>query len=418
MTAMFKPVELFVGLRYTRSKRRNRLISLISFISILTIALGVMVLITVMSVFNGFEKEVRVRILDMISHMTVSSIDGRLKDWENVAKRTIQHPNVNAAAPYIEGEGMLIYAQNVHGVMIRGIEPRLEAGVSKVAEKMKIGKLSDLKPGEYGIVLGKDLARKLGVDVGEKITMVTPSASITLAGVMPRMKRFKVIGIFAVNMFLYDSSIGLIHMKDADKLFRKNNTVTGVRLELDDVLSADLIKDELYKDYVTGYWIRSWRDYHSNWFHAVKNEKRMVSVLIVLVIMVAVVNIISTLTMVVTEKQSDIAILRTLGASPGSILSIFVVQGTIIGLFGTAIGVVAGLLLADNIGQIVSTIESMVGVRMLDPSVYFISQLPSDIRKSDVVNVATIAFVLSILATLIPARRASKTQPAEALRYE
>ncbi len=418
MAPMFKPVELFIGLRYTRSKRRNQLISLISFISILTIALGVMVLITVMSVFNGFEKEVRVRILDMISHMTVSSIDGKLKHWETVADKVTKHPGVNAAAPYIEGEGMLIYAQNVHGVMIRGIEPKLEANVSKVASKMKIGKLTDLKAGEYGIVLGKDLARKLGVDVGEKVTLVTPSASITLAGVMPRMKRFKVIGIFAVNMFLYDSSVGFIHMKDADKLFRKNNTVTGVRLELGDVLDADAIKDDLYKDYVPGQWIRSWRDYHANWFHAVKNEKRMVSVLIVLVIMVAVINIISTLTMVVTEKQSDIAILRTLGAAPGSILAIFIVQGTIIGLFGTVIGVVSGLLLADNIGTIVSTIESILGVRMLDPSVYFISQLPSDIRQGDVIGVASIAFVLSILATLIPARRASKTQPAEALRYE
>jgi len=415
---MFKPVELFVGLRYTRSKRRNLVISLISFISIFTITIGVMALIIVMSVFNGFEKEVRDRILDMISHMTVSSIDGKLYNWEKVANKVKTHPQVIAAAPYIEGEGMLIYAQNVHGVMIRGIDPKLEASVSKVAQKMKQGKLTNLQPGEFGIVLGKDLARKLGVDVGEKITLVTPSASITLAGVMPRMKRFKVVGIFAVNMFLYDSSVGLIHMRDADKLFRKKGAVSGVRLSLDDVLAADAIKDELYKGYVSGQWLRSWRDYHANWFHAVKNEKRMVSVLIVLVIIVAVFNIISSLTMVVAEKQSDIAILRTLGASPGSILTIFVVQGTVIGLVGTIIGVGLGLLVADNIGAIVSSIESMMGVKMLDPSVYFISQLPSDIRQNDVVMVALLAFLLSVLATLIPAWRASNTQPAEALRYE
>jgi len=415
---MFKPVELFVGLRYTRAKRRNHFISFISLSSMMGIALGVTALITVLSVMNGFEKEVRERILDMVSHLTVTDFDGRLKDWPKVLKTTKMNKNVIAAAPYIEAQGMLINGSNVNGSLIRGILPKQEPDVSNVGAKMKFGRLTDLKPGKFGVILGQDLARILGVHVGDKVTMVTPSANVTPAGIAPRLKRFKVVGIFFLGMYEYDSTMALIHLKDAQRLFRMKGQVTGVRAKLQDLFAAPLTREELQDNALSEYWVRDWSSYHANWFRAVKIEKRMIFLLLLLIVAVAAFNIVSTLVMVVTDKQSDIAILRTLGASPRSIMSIFMVQGAIIGFIGTLVGTVGGVSLSLNLDVVVPFIEGLLGIRILDPAVYYISVLPSDLHWDDVWTICIISLVLGLVATLYPAWRASKTQPAEALRYE
>jgi len=415
---MFNPVELFVGLRYTRAKRRNHFISFISLSSMMGIALGVTALITVLSVMNGFEKEVRERILDMVSHLTVTDFEGRLKNWPEVLKTTKTHKNVIAAAPYIEAQGMLINGTSVNGTLIRGVLPKQEPLVSNVAEKMKVGKLSDLQAGKFGVILGQDLARILGVHVGDKVTMVTPSANVTPAGVAPRLKRFTVVGIFYLGMYEYDSSMALIHLKDAQRLFRMKGKVTGVRAKLQDLFAAPLTRAELQDNALTEYWVRDWSSYHANWFRAVKIEKRMIFLLLLLIVAVAAFNIVSTLVMVVTDKQSDIAILRTLGASPASIMGIFMVQGAIIGIIGTVIGTVGGVSLSLNLDTVVPFIEGLLGIRILDPAVYYISVLPSDLHWDDVWTICSISLALGLFATLYPAWRASKTQPAEALRYE
>ncbi len=415
---MFKPVELFVGLRYTRAKRRNHFISFISLSSMLGIALGVTALITVLSVMNGFEKEVRERILDMVSHLTVTDFDGRLKNWPRVATITRQNPNVIATAPYIEAQGMLINGDSVNGTLIRGIEPDREPLVSNVGEKMKVGKLTDLRPGKFGMILGQDLARILGVRVGDKVTMVTPSANVTPAGVAPRLKRFTVVGIFYLGMYEYDSSMALVHLADAQRLFRMKGRVSGVRAKLRDLFSAPQTREELQEGALSAYWVRDWSSYHANWFRAVKIEKRMIFLLLLLIVAVAAFNIVSTLVMVVTDKQSDIAILRTLGASPRSIMGIFMVQGAIIGVIGTALGIAGGVSLSLNLDVVVPFIEGLLGIRILDPAVYYISVLPSDLHWDDVWTICSISLLLGLSATIYPAWRASKTQPAEALRYE
>jgi len=415
---MFKPVELFVGLRYTRAKRRNHFISFISLSSMMGIALGVTALITVLSVMNGFEKEVRSNILDMVSHLTVTDFDGGLKDWPAVLKTTKEHKNVIATAPYIEAQGMLINGTSVNGTLIRGVLPDKEPDVSNVSQKMKQGQLSDLQKGQFGIILGQDLARILGVHMGDKVTMVTPSANVTPAGVAPRLKRFTVVGIFYIGMYEYDSTMALIHLNDAQRLFRLKGKVTGVRAKLNDLFAAPLIRNELQDNNLSNYWVRDWSSYHANWFRAVKIEKRMIFLLLLLIVAVAAFNIVSTLVMVVTDKQSDIAILRTLGASPQSIMGIFMVQGAIIGTIGTIVGTVGGVSLALNLDTVVPFLEGIFGIRILDPSVYYISEVPSDLHWDDVWSIASVSFILGLVATIYPAWRASRTQPAEALRYE
>jgi len=415
---MYKPFELFIGLRYTRAKRRNHFISFITFFSVAGIALGVMALITVMSVMNGFHKEVSNRILDMVAHITVTNFDGKLYTPDVVVKQAKKNPHVLAAAPYIDGQGMLIYGSNVNGIIIRGIDPKQELGVSKVATKMETGKLENLVAGKFGIVLGRDLARILGVTLGDKVTMVTPSLNVTPAGVLPRLKRFKVVGTFHVDMHPYDSTMAIINIKDAARLLKKQDNVTGVRLKIDNVLNSQDVRDELQKGVLAGYWVRDWTYSHRNWFRAVEIEKRMIFILLVLIIAVAAFNIISTLIMLVTDKQSDIAILRTFGASPASIMRIFFVQGCVIGVFGTLLGVAGGVLLSLNVGSIVGFFENLLGMRVLDPSVYVISEFPSDLHWNDVSVISMVSLGISLLATLYPAYRASKTQPAEALRYE
>ena len=412
-----KPLELYIGLRYTRAKRRNRFISFISAISMVGIALGVTVLITVMSVMNGFEQELRLRILGMVSHATISSTDAELEDWPAVVEQALATPQVVGAAPYIEKETML-RGYRVSGAVVRGIVPDYERTVAEVAEHMVAGDLDRLVDGEYGIVLGSELALALGVDVGDGVTVFAPQVRATPAGVLPQVKRFTVVGLFSVGMHEYDRGLALVHLADASRLFRTGAGVTGVRLRVEDMFQAWEVAAELRSQFEGFYRVRDWTQNHANFFRAVQMEKTVMFVIMSLIIAVAAFNIISTLVMTVTDKQSDIAILRTLGASPASIMAIFIVLGTIIGLVGTALGLVGGVSLALNVEDIVPWLERVFNTQFLSSDIYYISDLPSDLRWPDVIKVGVLAFLLSVLATLYPAWRASRTDPAEALRYE
>lgn len=415
---MFKPFELFVGLRYTRAKRRNHFISFISAISVTGIALGIVALVVVLSVMNGFHKEVRERILGMASHATVTSVRGGLKEWRDAMRLAGQNAEVVASAPYIETQAMLVLGSAVSGAIVRGVDPALEPGVSTVGEHMVAGRLDDLAEGEYRIVLGKELAALLGAAVGDSVAIVTPQVSITPVGTMPRLKRFTVSGIFEVGMGDYDRGVALVHIADAAKLNRLDDAVTGVRLKLVDLFEAPRVARELAAALPGIYYVSDWTDQHRNFFRALRTEKRMMGIILFLIVLVAAFNIVSTMVMVVTEKQSDIAILRTLGASARSIMWIFIVQGATIGVSGLAIGVVAGALLAENIEGIVAAIERIFGIQFIDPNLYYISQLPSDLQWADVALVAGGAVVATLFAAIYPAWRASRVHPAEALRYE
>ncbi len=415
---MFRPYQLYIGLRYTRAKRRNHFISFISAISMLGIALGVTALITVLSVMNGFEQELRTRILGMAAHVQVMGYAGGLADWREIAAIAETNPEVIGSAPYVEAETMLSLSNRVSGTILRGVLPEQEPAVSDIAEHMKIGKLTDLKPGEYGIVLGKELATLIGAQVGDKLTVVSPQASITPVGTLPRLRRFTVVGLFEVGMYEYDRGVALVHVEDAAKLLQLDDRVSGVRLKLNDMFDVGTVTQELGKILPTETRITDWTRQHANFFRAVQTEKRVMFVILALIVAVAAFNIVSTLVMVVTDKQADIAILRTLGATPGSIMAVFIVQGTIIGAFGTLLGMLGGVALALNVETIVPAIEQLFGVHFLSPDVYYISKLPSQLEWTDVTRITGVAFLLSMLATLYPAWRASRTQPAEALRYE
>ena len=415
---MFKPLSLFVGLRYTRAKRRNHFISFISFISIAGIALGVTALITVLSVMNGFEKELRTRILGVASHVMVTSAAQGMDHWRELVPLVEIYPEVVSMAPYVSAEGMLSSGGIVSGSMIRGVLPDEEPKVSSLASNMIIGQLADLQPGKFNIILGKDLANRMRVLVGDKITLVTPKATVTPVGIMPRLKRFTVVGVFEAGMYEYDNALALVHLDDAAKLFLRPGQVSGLRLKLTDMFDAPYVTQQLVRDLPIGYVVSDWTRQHANFFRAVRTEKMVMFVILTLIVAVAAFNIVSTLVMVVTDKKADIAILRTLGASPGTIMRIFIVQGVIIGAFGTLLGVVGGITLASNIDVIVPAIERMLGMKFLSAEVYYISELPSDMQMSDIVKISTVAFVLCLIATLYPAWRASRTQPAEALRYE
>ncbi len=415
---MFRPLELFIGLRYTRAKRRNHFISFISLISMVGIALGVTALITVLSVMNGFEQELRSRILGMTSHVTIGGYGDAIEDWQDLARISAQQPEVLGAAPYIQAEGMLTYGSRVRGTVVRGVLPTEEPKVSEVGEKMVIGKLDDLRPGEFGIVLGRDLARLLNVTAGDKVTLVTPSANVSPAGILPRLKRFTVVGVFEVGMYEYDSALALLHLEDAQRLFRLDDGVTGVRLRVEDLFRAPFVARELAQNLPGFYQVSDWTWQHANFFRAIRTEKTVMFVILFLIVAVAAFNIVSTLVMVVTDKQSDIAILRTLGASPRSIMMVFMVQGTVIGIIGTLLGLVGGVGLALNVETIVPALERLFGIQFLPADVYYISDLPSELHWEDVARICGVAFLLSLVATLYPAWRASRTQPAEALRYE
>lgn len=415
---MFRPAELFIGLRYTRARRRNHFISFISLTSILGMALGITALITVLSVMNGFQKEVRERLLSMAAHVTVFGADGTLGDWQEVLDRVRKLPHVVGAAPYVEGQAMLANGAAVSGALIRGVSPVLEPQVDTVGKHMVAGRLSNLHPGGFGIILGSKLAMALGVVPGDKVTVVTPQAVVTPAGVLPRLKRFTVVGVFRIGMYEYDRGVALIDLRDAQRLFGTGEGVTGVRIRLDNLMLAPRVARELASRLPPTDAVEDWTQQHVNYFRAVQTEKTAMFVILALIVAVAAFNIVSTLVMTVTDKQADIAILRTLGATPRGIMAVFIIQGTVIGAVGTLLGLAGGVALALNVGTVVPFIEQLFHVQFIPESVYLISGFPSDLHWSDVTHICTMAFVLAVLATLYPAWRASRTHPAEALRYE
>jgi lipoprotein-releasing system permease protein len=412
------PLELFIGLRYTRAKRRNHFISFISLISMLGIALGVMALIVVLSVMNGFEKELKGRILGMVSHVTVSSLDESLKDWRTLSDVIRNNDAVIGSAPYVEAEAMLSNLSSVSGAIIRGIDPEFEPQVSEIHEHMTFGKLSDLVAGEYGIVLGTGLANSLNVVPGDRVTMITPQASASPVGLLPRLRRFNVVGLFEIGVYEYDRSSAIIHTQDASRLFRLDSGVTGLRLKLQDMDAAPQVRNQIKKQVGFDYWVSDWTLRHSNYFKAVKTEKTVMFIILSLIVAVAAFNIVSTLVMVVADKQADIAILRTIGMSPTSIMWVFMVQGTIIGVIGTLLGLGSGVLIASYIDVIIPALEQFFQTQFLPTGVYPITELPSDMQQSDVIKISVLSFLISVLATLYPALRAAKTKPAEALSYE
>jgi lipoprotein-releasing system permease protein len=410
--------EILVGLRYTRAKRRNHFISFISLISMAGIALGVAALIVVLSVMNGFQKELRARILGVASHVQLNGAGSRLEDWQRAAQIAGQHPRVQAAAPFVNAQGMLANGQLVRGSVVRGILPEREEQVAEIGRHMRAGKLDALKAGEFGIVLGADLARALDALPGDKVALIAPQGQVTPAGVIPRLKQFTVVGLFEVGMHEYDSALALVHLEDAQKLYQLGTAVSGVRLRLDDLFAARSVARELMSRFGPEVFASDWTRSHANFFRAVEIEKRVMFIILLLIVAVAAFNIVSTLVMLVTDKQADIAILRTLGASPGSIIQVFMVQGTLIGVIGTLIGVAGGVLLALNVDVVVPAIEQVLGFKFLAKDVYYISDLPSDVQPRDVITIALVSLALSFVATLYPSWRASRVNPAEALRYE
>ena len=410
--------ELLIGLRYTRAKRRNHFISFIGLISMLGVALGVAALIVVLSVMNGFQKELRARILGVAAHVQISGPNEQLANWEEVAKSAGADPLVVAAAPYVNAQALLSYRSSVRGSVIRGIDPHMEAKVAEFDTHMIAGSPNALKPGQYGIVLGSELGRALGATVGDRVTLIAPQGLVTPAGVLPRIKQFRVVGLFEMGMFEYDSGLALVDIGDAQRLYQMGAAVSGVRLRLTDMFrSREVVRDlvtRLPGDFYIGDWTRS----HANFFRAVQIEKNVMFIILTLIVAVAAFNMVSTLVMVVTDKRPDIAILRTLGATPGSIMKIFIVQGALIGVIGTLIGVVGGIVLALNVHVVVPFLEQLLNIRFLSKDVYYISELPSELQRSDVIAIAVVSLVLALLATVYPSYRASKVNPAEALRYE
>lgn len=411
---MFKPISLYIGLRYTRARRSNHFISFIALVSMIGLTLGVAVLITVLSVMNGFDRELKNRVLGMIPQATVSSTQ-ILTDWPELAKKVEQHEHVKGVAPFTQLQGMLTAQGQVAGIMVTGIEPEYEKKVSIIQNHMIAGSIDSLKKGEFGIVLGKQMTDSLGLGLNDNITLVLPEATPSPAGVVPRFKRFKIVGIFSIGAEV-DSMMGYIALNDASTLLRLPDGAQGVRLKLDDIFLAPEVADDIVKDLPSNFYASNWTFTHGNLFSAIQMEKAMVSLLLFLIVLVAVFNIVSSLVMVVTDKKSDIAILRTLGASPSTITRIFMVQGTIIGVIGTVSGAILGIIFASSISGLIGWLNTAFGLNLFDA--YFINYLPSYLRWQDVVVIVCLSLLLSFLATIYPAFRAAKTQPAEALRYE
>jgi lipoprotein-releasing system permease protein len=420
----YLPYELFVGWRYTRANRKNHFISFISLTSMIGIALGVAALIVVLSVMNGFQKELRTRILGVASHLEVTGASNQLADWQSVSTFTSKLPNVQASAPYISAQAMLSYDQGVQGAIVRGVIPSAEDKVADLGKHMKAGRLDDLRAGEFGIVLGVDLALSLGAKIGDKVVLMAPQGQFTPTGVVPRLKQFTLVGLFQIGMYEYDAGLALIHIEDAAKLYRMGQHVSGVRLKLDDLFDAPVVSANISYQLNSqlnqsgSYYVSDWKRQHANFFRAVQMEKRVMFIILTLIVAVAAFNIVSTLVMAVTDKRADIAIMRTFGASPSSIMKIFIVQGALIGIIGTALGALFGILIALNIDTIIPFIEGLFNVQFLAKDVYYISDLPSDLIWSDVVTIVSVSFLLSLLATLYPSFKASRINPAEALRYE
>ncbi len=415
------PYELQIGWRYTRAGRagrRNRFISFISGVSMLGIALGVAALIIVLSVMNGFQKEVRDRMLSVIAHVEVYDASGAgFADWHTVAAKARRHPQVVGAAPFIAAQALIARGDDMRGTIVRGISPTDEATVTDLGAQLKDGVYSRLVSGQWGIVLGNELARAMGVHEGDKVTLVAPGGQVTPAGVLPRLKQLTVVGTFSAGHYEYDAGLALMHLDDAARLFRVGGP-TGVQLRLKDVHAARVVADELAEALGPEVSVRDWTRTNRNWFEAVQIEKRLMGIILTLIVAVAAFNLVSTLVMTVTDKQADIAILRTLGASPRSIMSIFMVQGAAAGIIGTLAGVLLGLAVAFNIDVIVPAIERVLHVSFLPGSIYLITRMPSDPQSGDILPIVAVSLLLSFLATLYPSWRASRVQPAEALRYE
>lgn len=414
------PFEWLVGLRYTRAGRRsgrNSFISFISLISMAGIGLGVAALIVVLSVMNGFQKNVRDRMLSVLAHIEVYDTRGALPNWQDTAREAFLNPEVRGAAPYAEAQAMLVREDTMRGAMIRGVLPDQEPKVSDVAAQVHQGSFNDLKAGAFNIVLGIELARALQVRLGEKVTIALPQGQVTPAGVLPRLKQFTLVGVFDSGHYEFDSTLAFIHLEDAEKMLRIDGP-SGLRLKIADMQRAPQVALDLSKSLSGELFIRDWSKQNRNWFAAVKTEKRMMFLILTLIIAVAAFNLVSTLVMTVTDKQADIAILRTLGASPGSIMKIFMIQGALVGLMGTGFGIVFGVVVALNVDVIVPFIEHLLGVQFLPKDIYLISDLPSDLRWADVGTIGAVAVALAFVATLYPSWWAARVKPAEALRYE
>ena len=415
---MSRRYEVWIGNRYVRSRSRNSFVSLISGISMLGIAIAVLVLIVVMSVVNGFERELKDRLLAMTAHASIEDVDGRLLEYDDLREIAAGNARVSAAAPYIEGQALLVAGQSLSGAELRGIEPEFEDAVSGIGDVMYDGRLDSLSSGTFNIVLGIELAEALGVTAGDKVTVTLAEGRVTPAGVIPRTKRFTVSGIYRVGMYEFDRRLAFINLEDAQKLYRKKGAVTGIRLAVTEIYAAPDIVREVARDFDRLVLVSDWTRVHVNFFRSIQITKSILFVILLMVVAVAAFNIVSTLVMVVKDKQSDIAILRTVGATPLSILKIFITQGTIVGVIGTLAGVLLGVTMAINLEAIVGFFESTFGIKFLAADVYFISDLPSELRWGDVARIASIALALALVSTLYPAWVAARTAPAEALRYD
>jgi lipoprotein-releasing system permease protein len=414
------PYELRIGRRYLRSTG-NRFLSFISLISMLGVAIGVAVLIVVLSVMNGFERELRSRILSVTSHATVTAFGAGLADWPALREQALEHPQVEAVAPYVEGEALLIGEREdgaSSALAVRGVDPALESRVSAIGERMRSGSLAALEPGAYRVLLGAEVAARLGVETDDTVVLAIAQGTVTPAGVVPRMRRFTVGGVFYSGMYEIDNGLALVHIEDAARLIRAGTDVTGLRLAVRDPLLAPSVSREVAQALGGGLWVEDWTQRHANFFRSIELTKRMMFFILLLVVAVAAFNIVSTLVMAVKDKQPDIAILRTLGARPGSVLAVFATQGTVIGFLGTAGGVALGVLLSLNLERLLHGLERLLDTRFMDASVYLMSDLPAHIEVADVTLIAATAFALCCLSTLYPAWRAARTQPARALRHD
>lgn len=415
---MFSKFELLVGLRYLRAKQKNSFVSFISLVSIIGISLGVAALITVLSVMNGFQREIRNKIIGVTSHMQVISASSALGNWQAVGQLTTKNKDVVAYAPYIDGQGLISFSGSVSGILIRGVDPQYEPKVDEITGKVVEGSFNSLESAAFNIVIGKELARQLGASLGDKITVITPDGQITPTGMIPRLKQFTITGIFDSHMYEYDTSLVYIALNKAQILFKTPDSVTGLRLKVDDVMKTQLIKNQLYTILPGDLIIQDWIDQHQNYFSAVAMEKKMMFVILTLIVAVAAFNLVSTLVMTVNDKRPDIAILRTIGASERSIMKIFMLQGGISGIIGTVSGTILGVILALTVGDLVHGIELITHTKLISGEVYMIDYLPSQVEFSDVASIFCVSILLSIVATIYPSRAAAKTNPAEALRYE
>lgn len=412
------PYEWLIGTRYLRSTHRRGFVSFVALMSVLGLMLGVATLITVLSVMNGFERELRNRILSVTSHGTLTGIEGSMSNWRDVQQSALKQPGVQAAVPYIEEQSMLSNGVNVAGATVRGVLPAEERKATGLGQHLTAGRLDDLEAGKYRIILGSALARELHAKVGGQVVLIAPEGTATPTGVVPRMRRFEVTGIFQSGMYEFDRGLALVHISDAAKLYKLGERVSGIRLALQDPLQAPTAVLELARKLGGGFYVSDWTRNHVNFFRSIELTKSMMFVILLMIVGVAAFNIVATLVMIVKEKQTDIAILRTLGAGPSNILTTFALQGVMIGLAGTLLGAALGTLLSHNLEALVAWLERLLGTQFLDASVYYMSDLPAYVEGMDVVRVCTVAFLLCAIATVYPAWRASRTAPAEALRHE